>query len=101
LPVRTGVAVGQLDRIDGTYRVATDHETFMARTVVIATGNQNCPVRPPWSSSLPPAIQQIDSSAYRNPAELAEGAVLVVGSGQSGGQIAEFGSCRPSGISSD
>lgn len=89
LPVRAGISVQQLDRIDGTYRVVTDHETFLARTVVIATGNQNCPVRPPWSSNLPPAIQQIDSSAYRNPSELADGAVLVVGSGQSGGQIAE------------
>jgi putative flavoprotein involved in K+ transport len=38
---------------------------------------------------LPTAVRQVDSSAYRNAAELADGAVLVVGSGQSGGQIAE------------
>ena len=56
---------------------------------MIATGNQNRQVRPPWSSDLPTAVRQVDSSAYRNPTELADGAVLVVGSGQSGGQIAE------------
>ena len=89
LPVRTGVAVEQLNREDGAYRVTTDRETLLARTIVIAAGNQNRPVRPPWSSDLPMAVRQVDSSAYRNPAELADGAVLVVGSGQSGGQIAE------------
>ena len=89
LPVRTGVAVEQLNREDGTYRVTTDGEMLLARTVVIATGNQSRQVRPPWSSDLPAAVRQVDFSAYRNPAELAYGAVLVVGSGQSGGQIAE------------
>lgn len=89
LPVRTGVAVEQLNLEDGAYRVATDGETLLARTIVIATGNQNRQVRPPWSFDLPTTVRQVDSSAYRNPAELADGAVLVVGSGQSGGQIAE------------
>jgi putative flavoprotein involved in K+ transport len=89
LPVRTGVVVKQLGREDGGFQIATERETLLARTMVIATGNQNRQVRPLWSSDLPPAIQQIDSSVYRNPRALAEGAVLVVGSGQSGGQIAE------------
>ena len=89
LPVRAGVAVEQLNRKDGAYRVTTDRETLLARTIVIATGNQNRQVRPPWSSDLPTAVRQVDSSAYRNAAELDDGAVLVVGSGQSGGQIAE------------
>ena len=89
LPVRTGVAVERLDREDGAYRVTTDRGTFLARMVVIATGNQNRQVRPRWGSDLPTAVRQVDSSAYRNPAEFADGAVLVVGSGQSGGQIAE------------
>jgi putative flavoprotein involved in K+ transport len=89
LPVRTGVAVEQLNREDGTYRVMTDQETVLTRTIVIATGNQSRQVRPPWSSDLPTAVRQVDSSAYRNPAQLADGSVLVVGSGQSGGQIAE------------
>jgi putative flavoprotein involved in K+ transport len=83
------VAVQQPTREDGAYRVTTDRETLLVCTIVIAIGNQNRQVRPPWSSDLPTAVRQVDSSAYRNPAELADGAVLVVGSGQSGGQIAE------------
>jgi putative flavoprotein involved in K+ transport len=89
LPVRAGTAVEQLSREDGAYRITTNPETLLARTVVIATGNQNRQVRPPWSSGLPVAIRQVDCSDYRNPEGLADGAVLVVGSGQSGGQIAE------------
>jgi putative flavoprotein involved in K+ transport len=89
LPVRTGVAVERLTREDGAYRVKTDRETVRAGAIVIATGNQSRQVRPSWSSDLPKSVRQVDSSAYRNPAELPEGAVLVVGSGQSGGQIAE------------
>ena len=89
LPVCTGVAVAQLNREVGAYRVTTNRETLLARTIVIATGNQNHQVRPPWSSDLPTAVRQVNSSAYRNAAELTDGAVLVVGSGQSGGQIAE------------
>ncbi|MEY9829971.1 hypothetical protein ABIA25_001786 [Sinorhizobium fredii] len=57
--------------------------------MVIATGSLNCPKRPPESAELPTTLRQLDSSAYRNAAELERGAVLVVGSGQSGGQIAE------------
>ena len=89
LPVRTGIPVQELTRDDGHYRVATPDGTIRARNVVIATGNLNCPVRPPWSAELPSALRQIDSSAYRSAAALDDGAVLVVGSGQSGGQIAE------------
>jgi putative flavoprotein involved in K+ transport len=89
LPVRTGMAVEQVIREDGYFRVTTGGAMLLARTIVIAAGNQSRQVRPPWSHALPPAIRQVDSSFYRNPTELADGAVLVVGSGQSGGQIAE------------
>ncbi|CAN7337794.1 flavin-containing monooxygenase [Mesorhizobium sp. LjNodule214] len=89
LPVRTGIPVQELTRDDGHYRVVTPQGPVRARNVVIASGNLNCPVRPPWSANLPPALRQIDSSAYRSAAALDDGAVLVVGSGQSGGQIAE------------
>lgn len=89
LPVRTGVTVEHVNREDGRFRVTTDRSTILARTIVVATGNQNQPVRPQWSSNLPAAIRQLDASSYRNPTELADGAVLVVGSGQSGGQIAD------------
>jgi len=89
LPVRTETPVQELTRDNGLYLVATLHGTLRARNVVIATGNLNCPARPSWSADLPPSVRQLDSSTYRNAADLDEGAVLVVGSGQSGGQIAE------------
>ncbi|SIT55558.1 FAD-dependent oxidoreductase (fragment) [Mesorhizobium prunaredense] len=67
LPVRTGVAVEQLNREDGAYRVTTDRETLLACTVVIATGSQSRQIRPPWSTDLPTAVRQVDSPAYRDP----------------------------------
>ncbi len=89
LPVSTDTPVKELTKENGAYQLATTRGTLRARNLLIATGNLNCPVRPPWSANLPSALGQIDCSAYRNAAELADGAVLVVGSGQSGGQIAE------------
>ncbi|WP_033048230.1 flavin-containing monooxygenase [Sinorhizobium meliloti] len=89
LPVITDAPVEELSIDNGFFLVATPHDVFRAYNVVIASGSQNCPKRPPWSAELPPTIRQLDSSAYRNAADLEQGAVLVVGSGQSGGQIAE------------
>lgn len=89
LPVRQGVAVERLDRADGIFQVTTGGDMLLARTIVIATGNQSRQLRPPFSSDLPVGVFQLDSSAYRNPSQLPDGAVLVVGSGQTGGQIAE------------
>ncbi|MBY3239272.1 NAD(P)-binding domain-containing protein [Rhizobium laguerreae] len=89
LPVETGTPVTDLVASDGLYRLALPRGPLWARNVVIASSNQNCPVRPPFSALLPPEVQQIDASAYRNASALDSGAVLVVGSAQSGGQIAE------------
>lgn len=57
--------------------------------MVIASGFFQRPKILPVSAGLPPSIVQIHSSSYRNPQQLPPGAVLVVGSGQSGCQIAE------------
>ncbi|MDQ0321342.1 putative flavoprotein involved in K+ transport [Pararhizobium capsulatum DSM 1112] len=89
LPVETGAPVTDLVASDGLYRVTLPRGPLWARNVVIASSNQNCPARPPFSALLPANIQQIDASAYRNASALDSGAVLVVGSAQSGGQIAE------------
>ncbi|MDH4986308.1 NAD(P)/FAD-dependent oxidoreductase [Aminobacter anthyllidis] len=89
LPVETGTPVTDLVVSDGLYRLAVPSGSLWARNVVIASSNQNCPERPPFSALLPPEVKQIDASAYRNPSGLDSGAVLVVGSAQSGGQIAE------------
>ncbi|MCA1408420.1 NAD(P)-binding domain-containing protein [Ensifer sp. IC3342] len=89
LPVETGTPVTDLVASGGLYRLTIPRGLLWTRNVVIASSNQNCPTRPPFSALLPPDIHQIDASAYRNASDLASGAVLVVGSAQSGGQIAE------------
>jgi putative flavoprotein involved in K+ transport len=61
----------------------------VARNVVVATGLHQTPKIPAFSADSPSDIRQIHSDAYRNPQELLAGAVLVVGSAQSGAQIAE------------
>jgi len=91
LPVEPNIAVTELARghQNGEYRITTSRGTLLARNVVIASGNMNCPVRPPRAAALPSSLRQIDASDYRSAADLPGGAVLVVGSGQSGAQIAE------------
>ena len=89
-PVRTGVAVTRLDRApDGQGFVAqTSAGTIAARQVVAATG----PFQKPLIPTLVPdsaGITQMHSVAYRNPGQLPKGAVLVVGAGSSGSQIAD------------
>jgi putative flavoprotein involved in K+ transport len=91
LPVEPDTPVTDLARSqeNGAYRLTTPRGTMQARNVVIASGNLNCPQRPAWAAALPLGLHQIDASDYRSAAALHAGAILVVGSGQSGGQIAE------------
>ncbi|MBA2521623.1 MAG: NAD(P)-binding domain-containing protein, partial [Chloroflexia bacterium] len=71
------------------YRVTTPDRVFSAKNVVMATGFFQQPRIPPFAPGLAPGLLQLHSSQYRNPESLPDGAVLVVGSGQSGSQIAE------------
>lgn len=64
-------------------------ETWHAAQVVVATGGYHVPILPPWASALEENIQQLQAGDYLNHEQLRPGAVLVVGSGQSGAQIAE------------
>jgi putative flavoprotein involved in K+ transport len=89
LPVHTGVAVTSVTLADRGYRVATSTGCIDARTVVIASGGQRRPKIPALATALPEDVHQSDASRYRSPAALPPGAVLVVGSGQSGAQIAD------------
>ena len=89
LPVRDGVEVRSVTAGSGGYQVVTSAGTIAARAVVIAGGGQRCPVIPGLASRLPAGVHQSDAGRYRNPAALPPGAVLVVGSGQSGAQIAD------------
>ena len=91
LPVETNMPVTALtcDGKAGAYRLITPVGEFTARAVVIASGSLNRARRPEVARALPPGLLQIDASVYRSPDALPAGAVLVVGSAQSGGQIAE------------
>lgn len=89
-PIREGVAVQRVaPRPDGGFSIATSQGDFSAGQIVVASGGYHTPIIPRLAERLPPGIAQIHSEQYRNPAALPEGAVLVVGSGQSGAQIAE------------
>jgi putative flavoprotein involved in K+ transport len=74
---------------EGGFSVSTSQGAFTADQIVIASGGYHTPTVPRMAERLPRSIMQIQSSEYRNPQALPEGAVLVVGSGQSGAQIAE------------
>jgi len=89
-PIRCGVEVHRVQRLTSRpgFRVETSDGVIEAVSVVAATGAFQHPVVPaviPVHSGL----TQIHSSAYRNPDQLSKGAVLVVGAGSSGSQIAE------------
>jgi putative flavoprotein involved in K+ transport len=90
IPIRYNTRVMAVEPIDSKgYRVQTSERAFQARNVVMATGFEQLPKIPPFAVNLSPGIAQLHSSAYRNSEALPEGAVLVIGSAQSGGQIAE------------
>jgi len=89
-PIRCGVEVKEVQKNDGRpgFRIDTSDGVIEANSVVVATGPFQSPVIP---SIVPEAteIKQMHSHDYRNPEKLPEGAVLVVGAGSSGGQIAD------------
>lgn len=90
LPVRYGVRVTAVHRQPtGGYLIESDAGTFQAANVVIATGQYQQPKKPAFSQQLPTSITQLTADQYRNPDPLPPGAVLVVGSGQTGCQIAD------------
>src|SRR5262249_7700310 len=92
LPARFGTRVERIERNDrwGSYLVTSrDGASILARNVVVATGLYQEPKIPAFSADFPIDIRQVHSDAYHNPLELRPGAVLVVGSAQSGAQIAE------------
>jgi putative flavoprotein involved in K+ transport len=88
LPVRTGIRVNGLSREGDRYVVASGERRFEADRVVVATGAHRVPKVPPFAFELDPRIVLLHSDDYRNPAQLREGDVLVVGLGNSGAEIA-------------
>mgnify|MGYP003154588649 FL=1 len=89
-PLREGVTVQEVTpRSGGGYRVRTDRGALSADRVIMAVSVYHQSKVPPCADALPDHLTQLDASAYRNPDALPEGPVLVVGTGQSGCQIAE------------
>ncbi|MGD8626407.1 MAG: NAD(P)/FAD-dependent oxidoreductase [Anaerolineae bacterium] len=90
-PLRLGIEATSVERngSEGGFRVETDTGTLEAANVIVATGTFQRPKIPAFSQAISPDVIQIHSSLYRNPQQLPPGAVLVVGSGQSGCQITE------------
>ncbi|TPJ27832.1 NAD(P)/FAD-dependent oxidoreductase [Mesorhizobium sp. B2-8-3] len=89
LPVRNGISVTKLKSSDGLFHIVTPEQTWRAKNVVVASGSLNRPRRPVSASALTDGPVQLDASDYRSADDLPAGAILVIGSAQSGSQIAE------------
>jgi putative flavoprotein involved in K+ transport len=88
-PVHEGVPVDRLAPTGDGYALSTGRGDLLARTVVVATGDQNRPKVPALADTFPDRVTQHHTADHRGPDQLPDGAVLVVGSAQSGCQIAE------------
>lgn len=88
LPVRFGAPVTGVSRQDGHYAATVRGETVEAKRVVVATGPFQTPFIPAMASEADASVTQLHSAAYRRPADLPTGPVLVVGGANSGCQIA-------------
>ena len=88
-PVREQINVAALRPQPGGWLLHTSDGAIRARTVVAATGGENTPRTPALAQAIPESIKQLHAAHYRAPEQLPDGGVLVVGSAQSGYQIAE------------
>lgn len=88
-PVLEQTEVMKVSHDGAHYRVNTSNGDFIADQVVVASGSYQEPIIPRLAERLPVTIQQMHSEQYKSAQQLQQGAVLVVGSGQSGAQIAE------------
>jgi putative flavoprotein involved in K+ transport len=88
LPVRCSVRVERVSRLGERFLVIAGDQRFEADNVVVAMANYQRPRVPAFANELDPRIVQLHSFDYRNPAQFQKGAVLVVGAGNSGAEIA-------------
>ena len=88
LPVRSGVHVDRVSRLGERFLVVAGELRYEAENVVVAMANYQRPRTPPFAADLNPDIVQLHSIDYRNPRQLREGDVLIVGAGNSGSEIA-------------
>ena len=88
-PVQTHTTVTSVRAADAGYVVATDQGEWHCPTVVLATGACNIPRVPPVGAAVPPTIATLTPDRYRNPAQLDQGGVLIVGASATGTQLAD------------
>ncbi len=88
LPVRTGVTVDRVTRADGGFFVSAGELRIRAEQVVVAMATYQKPRVPAFAAELDLEIVQLHSLEYRNPGQLRDGGVLIVGAGNSGSEIA-------------
>jgi putative flavoprotein involved in K+ transport len=88
-PILENVEVLSLAKSGDLFDIQTNAGDFTAAHVCIATGGYHTPITPRMAERLPPRLMQIHANQYMNPAQMPRGAILVVGTGQSGCQIAE------------
>lgn len=87
-PVRTRTTVHSVRADDGGFQVATDQGLWRSGAVVLATGACNLPVVPPVAADAPPSLTTLTPMTYRDPDQLPDGGVLVVGASATGCQLA-------------
>ena len=87
-PILAGVTVTRVRRAAGFFVVETDHGTFQAAAVIVATGQCDRPFVPPLAAQLAGDVEQVVPTGYRNPDQLRHGGVLVVGASATGIQLA-------------
>ena len=87
-PVRTHTTVTSVTTADAGYRVATDKGELRCKCLVIASGACNLASVPTLEQQVPSSIERFNPMSYRNPAQLPEGGVLVVGASATGVQLA-------------
>lgn len=87
-PVRTQTPVTSVRRSAGGYEVTTGNGPIECRTVVVASGAFNRPTVPAFRAAVPPSIRQVTTFDYRNPSQIPDGGVLVVGASATGVQLA-------------
>ena len=89
VPVRSHTTVTSVRRVDGGYHVVTDGGTIMCRAAVLASGACNQPSVPALRQAVPPSVESLTPFDYRNPGQLPDGGVLVVGASATGVQLAD------------
>jgi putative flavoprotein involved in K+ transport len=87
LPIQTGTQVQSLTKRDGRFLIKTNRGEIEANQVVVAMASYQKPRIPELTFALDPEIVQLHSTAYKNPEQLRDGPVLIVGAGNSGAEI--------------